>query len=237
MRTILVLAVGVGLWFLLAGLLKLLHFTTLSDRLRQRIRTILPVAMLLISLAYYFWALKELFGGESFYPYVAAGSLAIVILLLVWFVMRDLVAGMVFVTKHPGLLGRRIEAESVSGQVLRVGPTGLRVRTDGGRVLSVPYTRIAGRVVAQQARERSADQFRCTVPVAGSDDTDLLREKLTREILLSPWVNPHLPLSVRIVATGTDRSAETVFHSLNEHHASLVEDRLRKQSSQATHKR
>jgi small-conductance mechanosensitive channel len=230
MRIIMVLAAGVALSFLLSGLLKLSHLVTMSDGLRRRVQTFLPGTMLLVSLAYYFWALTELFGSQSFYPVVVAGSLAIFLLLLVWFVLRDLVAGVVFATKHPALQGRRIEAENVSGQVLKVGLTGLRVRTDGGQILSVPYTRIAGRVLAEQFREQSADQFRCAVPVTRGDDTEVLRERLTREILLSPWVNPHLPLSVRIATKGTDRSAEVLFHSLNEHHAALVEERLRKQS-------
>ncbi len=234
MKILLVLAAGIALWFLFYGLVRLVDLITMPENLRARIRMLLPGSIFVICLGYSLWALDELFGREPFYPALVVGFLTIVLLLLVWFVLRDLVAGMVFATKHPGVLGRRIEAEHVSGHVLKVGYTGLKVRTDSGQILSVPYTRIAGHVVAEQFREQSADQFRFTLQMGGEDDVEVLRERITKDTLLSPWVNHHLPLTVRILGTGTGRTAEVVFHCLNEHHAVLVEERLRQRNSALT---
>jgi len=230
MKFIMVLVAGTALLFLLFGLVKLLNVITMSEDLRKRIRRVVPGMILVICLAYLLWSLNELLGREPFYPVIVAVALAIVLLPLVWFVLRDLVAGVVFATKHPDVLGRRIETKNVSGHVLKVGYTGLRVRTDEGQILSVPYARIVGRVVAEQSVQRSVDHFRFTLPIAGEDDAELLRERITREILLTPWVNLRLPHSVRLVRAGSDRSVEVVFHCLNEQQAVLVEERLRKRT-------
>ncbi|MGB2958368.1 MAG: mechanosensitive ion channel domain-containing protein, partial [Bacteroidota bacterium] len=206
MKFIVVLVAGIALWLLLSGLVKLLNVITMSEDLRKRIRRVLPGMVLVLCLAYLLWSLNELLSREPFYPVIVAVSLSIVLLPFVWFLLRDLVAGVVFATKHPDVLGRRIEAKNVSGHVLKVGYTGLRVRADDGQILSVPYVRIVGQVVAEQSRQRSADQFRFTLPIPGEDDAEMLQERITREILLSPWVNLHLPHSVRIVRAGSDRS-------------------------------
>ncbi len=228
MKVISVLIAGGALVLAQIFMARITLLIPLSDTVRRKLERIRPGLLLLLWVLFSFWTLKTLFADAPFYRGLTGGLAGVLLLLFAWFILRDLVAGVIFSTKHPDALNRRIRAGTVTGRVLKAGFTGLQVAADGGEVLSVPYSNLVGEVAVENAQDHSLPRFQTTVSLEGiPGDVDSVRKEIQKEILLSPWVNHrHLP-SVRLLGGGDHRTAEVVFHCLNDHHAAMVEERLR----------
>ncbi len=228
MKVISVLIAGGALVLVQILIGRAAHLIPLSGTVRRKLARIRPGFFFLLWVLFGFWALQTLIADSPFYTVLAGGLVGVLVVLFAWFILRDLVAGVIFSTKHPDSLNRRIRAGGVTGRVLKAGLTGLQVAADGGEVLSVPYSNLVGEVAVENAQDQSLPRFRTTLSLAGiSGDVDSVRKDIQKEILLSPWVNHrHLP-SVRLLGGGDHRTAEVEFHCLNGHHAAMVDERLR----------
>ena len=228
MTILLVVVVALLLWGALIGLRRIPAMLSLSPALQAKIRSVLPAVSLTAWLLYIVWAVNTLIAVDEHATIVIVIALSMVVLLFGWFVLRDLVAGIVFVARHPSLRGVYIETAGQAGKVLRTGILGLQLRGDGGETVSLPYSALAGGVLVEHPPQRTAEEFRLRVAIPGEANGDETIELLRKRLLLSPWVNAAKPPTVQVSGSGQERVADIVYSSLNEEQALHVEESLRK---------
>jgi small-conductance mechanosensitive channel len=227
MTAALIVLVGLCLWLALAGIRRLPRLLSFSTELQARVRSAVPALSLSAWLLYGIWAIIVLAPADAPVHLLILGAVAILLLLFSWFVLRDLVAGIVFAARHPGLDGVQIQAGAVTGRVVHTGVLGIALRGEGGERISLPYSALAGATLVEQPPERSADEFRTRLAIPGDANGEEAGDDLRRRLLLLPWVNPVRPPTVQVSGSGRDRVAEVVYHCLSEEHALHVDEYLR----------
>lgn len=226
MNLIMIAAAGALLWGFLFVLQRIIDRGRLAPEFKTRLRKLFPGATFAAWVLFALWAMHNIFAGEQFYPLLVAGSVLLVLVLFGWFVLRDTVAGVVFASKNPNILNNRIKINEMKGKVVRLGTTTLRLQTDAGELLSIPYSKLAGEAIAEHAREDIADRFSVLLDVGEGSDPEEVRQVLARELVLLPWVNHRQSHGARIVQRDGGKRVEVSFHCLNREHAARIEERL-----------
>jgi len=224
---IFVAIVGVALWFLIFAIRKLVDSIDMSSAARTRIRVLLPSGVFVAWTLFGLWAIERLFAEKSFQPVLLGGVALALAALFVWFLLRDVVAGIIFRTKHPNVLNHHLSVGNMKGKVIGLRSTTLQIQTDSGEQLSFPYSKIAGESITEFARSKTLDRFHFALPVEGDEDPEVLNRELRKELLLIPWVNHHIPPTVRLSSSDGRRVANVSFHCLNDEHASTIQERMR----------
>lgn len=225
---IMVLLAGVLLWALLkAGrqiiLASIPHFPAL-----RRIIPLFPGISFIVWIVYAFWFAHVCFSGYEIYPILILALFILLAALFAWFVLRDIVAGVVFSTRNQFSLNHRISFGDTTGKIIGVGITRLVVRTDSGDTASIPYSRLSKEVVCERAEDTASDYYRILLKLEKTEPSDQLQSSITREVLCTPWASFGTTPIVRL--KGEDDSAydfEVLFKSLNSRHAARVERALR----------
>ena len=213
---------GALLWVLQVVMRRSVDVVSVTSAMRERFRKALPGTLAALWLGYVWLVFYVLVGTESYYPYLAGGLLVLLVGLVGWYVLRDIVAGVAFLTKHPGILKHRLSILGVHGKVVRLGPTSLSLRTDTGQILSIPYSRIAGESFTDHSQSTASDRFTLSLAVGDDSEPNELAHAIRTDLMLLPWTNAHFRPHVRIVRTDGKITAEITYHSLNEEHAARV---------------
>lgn len=137
-------------WVLKATRFGLKSFLSRYKRLNSMVNLIV-VVNLLVWLAYAFWVTDFLFGEKFFYPYLVAVMILIIAGFLSWFLIWDIFAGVVFRVNHNLKNGSNFSAGDLAGQIVSQELTYLKIKTEDGQLLRVPYSKINHTVIAQQA--------------------------------------------------------------------------------------
>ncbi len=142
----------VGGLVLVGVLLALSRLTTLVPMRRDRregVERAVPVVGLLLVLPYLLFALRALLHDTgqvqalTFLAFVALG------LLSAWFVVRDLVAGVVLKAGRICSLGDRLVVGELEGRVARMGVRTLTLETSQGEEALVPYSALSRSTVVR----------------------------------------------------------------------------------------
>ncbi len=225
---IMVLLTGILLWALLKTgrqiILALIpHFTSL-----KRIVRLLPGISFVVWIVYAFWLAHVYFSRYEAYPFLILSFFMLLAALFTWFVLRDVVAGLVFSTRSQFSLNNRISFGDITGKIIGMGITCVVVRTDNGDTASIPYSRLSSEVICERAEDTASDNYRILLKLGKTAPLDQLQASIIRDVLCIPWASFGTPPIVRL--KGEDDSAydfEVLFQSLNSQHAARVERALR----------
>lgn len=227
-KLIMVLLTGILLWALLkTGRQMILALIPRFPSLK-RIVPLLPGISFVVWTVYAFWLAHVYFSGYEVYPFLILSFFILLAALLAWFVLRDIIAGLVFSTRSQFSLNHRISFGDITGKIIGIGIARLVVRTDSGDTASIPYSRLSGEVVCERAEDTASDYYRILLKLGKTEPLDQLQASVTREVLCIPWASFGTTPIVRL--KGEDDSAfdfEVLFQSLNSQHAARVERALR----------
>lgn len=232
--TVLIIFVG-ALAILLA--FRGLHWL-LSPLLRRqlfwlRISYLLMGVELLAWTGWLFWVVRQLVHNPAVYAYFTVGIAFLLMGLLTWFLLRDVVAGIIFKLQHNLKLnqsvrvGRSDAPTNRTGRLLRLGITALVLESAGERV-KIPYTQLINEAVARSEMSEVIEPFDFMLRVPTSQSKSQWIDTLRKQVLLLPWA------SAKRVPLVRWQSEEEQFHtfslrvySLNARHALLIEGHLR----------
>jgi len=225
---IMILLTGFLLWALLkTGRQMVLALIPRFPSLK-RVVPLLSVISFVIWIIYAFWLAHVYFSGYSTYPFLILSFFILLAALLAWFVLRDIVAGLVFSIRRQFSLNHRISFGDITGKIISMGITRMVVRTDSGDAASIPYSRLSSEVVCERAEDTASDYYRINLKLEKTEPPDQLQSSITREVLCSPWASFGTAPIVRLKGEdGSGRDFEVLFQSLNSQHAARVERALR----------
>jgi len=114
---------------------------------RQAVNRFIPLFEAVIWFLFIYWSLSLIFLDRFYFNLILGFVLAGILFWVFWFAMRDWVAGIILKLQHSYRPGQWIELEGNSGKINRCGLLGLEIVNRKGRVISLPYGSIAGKIL------------------------------------------------------------------------------------------
>jgi hypothetical protein len=225
---ILILLMGVLLWALLKTGRQIILSSSSRFSSLERVVPLLPGISFIVWIVYAFWFAHACFSKYEIYPFLMLFLLILLAALIAWFVLRDIIAGLVFSTRNQFSLNHRVSFGDTTGKIIGIGMTRLVVRTDSGDKASIPYSCLSSEVVCERAEDTAPDFYRVLLKLNKAAPPDQLQAAITREVLCIPWASFGTPPIVRLKEESDSfYDFEVLFRSLNSRHAARVERKLR----------
>jgi small-conductance mechanosensitive channel len=228
MKIFLELFLGILLWMAMLIGNKMIHaMAHRSSRVRQ-IMPYLPGSAFAVWILYAFWLLQRWFAATSIYPMVLFLLIALLAILFVWFILRDIIAGIVVSGRRQLHINHRIRLNDMSGKIIERRMTHATIRTNDGDLARIPYSRMSGEVFPERSEETGSDYHSIHLSIPKTDTPEQLQAVLARNVLSIPWASAGTAPIVRLQEqTDSDCKFEILIRSLNSRHAARVEHILR----------
>ena len=197
--------------FILFRIVRLLSFRI---RALKRFYSLLVGLELAIWMIFLFWLIHYFFMNKSYYNELILVLVVTAVILLVWFYIKDVVAGFLFRIKHNPSLGQILKSDEVHGVIKRMGPSQVFVEHEGGEVMRIPYSILVGKSLILRSEDvRSASEVLLHLPVSVKGDQVELEKRVRLILLQSPWCVPTKPIKIKFLAG--DEGIEISLHLVN----------------------
>jgi small-conductance mechanosensitive channel len=134
-----------------------------------------------------FWSLGYLFREKFFYPYLIISLIIILVIFLSWYLLNDVLAGVVFRIKHNLKEGAVLNAGKFSGQVKSIHLTHVSMRKEDGNIIRVPYARIIQEVVSEELTALPGKEQLIRIQVTPALTKPEAAALIRATILNNPW--------------------------------------------------
>lgn len=198
-----------------------------------RISYLLMGVELLVWTGWLFWVVRQLVLNPAVYAYFTVGIAFLLMGLVTWFLLRDVVAGIIFKLQHNLKLNQSVRVggsdapTNRSGRLLRLGITALVLESAGERV-KIPYTQLINEAVARSEVSDVVEPFDFTLQVPTTQSKSQWIDTLGRQVLQLPWASAkRMPLVQWQAEEEQFHTFRLRVYSLNARHALLVESHLR----------
>ncbi|MEM9830380.1 MAG: hypothetical protein AAF944_07065 [Bacteroidota bacterium] len=196
-----------GLALLLFVLFRGIHYLLRPVARRQnrwlRLRNALYGLEFALWMVWLFQALNLVIGRSQLYPFVAVGLAFLLLIALSWFVLRDILAGIIFRLQHeprinqairiiPANNRRRGEDTSdgnshTTGRIIHLGITSLMLENEVGEQIKMPYSRVVNQSIARYEASEYIKSYEFSLQLPKSKPKDKWVNVLRQQILLLPW--------------------------------------------------
>lgn len=179
-------------------------------------------------LAYAFWVTYYLFREKFFYHYLFYALILIVAVLLGWFLLRDIFAGIVFKVKYNLKTGTHIRAGSYSGNIKSQHLTHLKIKTDDGQMIRIPFSRINHEVVTELSHPEALQEHKLRLRVDSSISKAQAENLIRTAVLNTAWSNPKEEPSIKFLQENEKGYViEVMFFSMSTRHVQYIEIALK----------
>jgi len=127
--------------------------------------------------------------------------------------LRDIASGLGLSLRRPFTIGDHVGTDDVSGQVIDLGLTRVRLRTPDGGVVDVPNRELASTRVRMSAGTRRALPISVDVAVPAGRDLAEVTGALSDQVYLSAYVDAAAPVIVELLDQSRARVRATPVHA------------------------
>ncbi len=187
MKVLIIIAIIIGTVLLVRFTEMLLRFFIGS---RQKLKFILkyfPVIELSATLLIVFWSTDYLFSEKTYYQTIILSLVVSFIALISWFIARDLIAGIVFRTQNNLRRGASLQLGKIEGKMFGMRATHIVIETDEGKMVKIPYSRIANEIVSEQPEEGVHEDSKLTLKIDKTKSWKDTETHLRNILLNAPW--------------------------------------------------
>ena len=149
----------------------------------------LPIAELLAWIVYLLWATQYLYSRGLLISIIPLIIFIIIILYLAWYALKDIITGIIFKSSKTHHLNDHINIANISGKITQLGLRHMDIEDQGGRIVSIPYSRVVGSIIFKSYPSQSmlSHNFQLRIPVRQNTDVFQIMESLRTTILILPW--------------------------------------------------
>ncbi|TVR41710.1 MAG: hypothetical protein EA394_05395 [Bacteroidia bacterium] len=222
--------------FILAGFLLFFMFQLLG-RARQTFAqkklwhrsagSLLPLAELILWVAYAFWGIHLLFGNHIYFDLVVGIMVVLVIVAIAWFVFRDLFAGVLLKAEKALEPGQTIKTPFAEGKIKHLGSRSIELINDSGELVKIPYSRLSNELFILPPDNEDSLPHHLEIILQNNQNPDELRKRIRENLIAMPWVL--LPVPDITVIKGKDGvlKLHVMFYTHIRSHAAIVEEKLK----------
>ena len=193
------IALGVGIFLLFRFLKKLIYYWIPSRQNRHlKFERLLPVIEGIVWFAWVMWGAQDVFSNKRLYTLIILAIIAIIIVSMSWFAIRDFIAGVVLKLEGAFNIGERIKVRDVEGRVKELGYFSVKLENFQGEVITMPYSSVSG---VKRTLSKSGDKVKnhtFTLQLSKKYAVTETIEQAKSVILNTPWASitqkPHIKL-------------------------------------------
>ena len=152
-----------------------------------------------VAWSFIFWeSISLLFSGKSYYSFLN-GSLSIIfILLIVWFYIKDIIAGFIFRIRHNPMKGQVLRCAAIDGTIRSIGLSQLIIETSEGQKNRVPYSNLVTRIISIQSKRMIArGEISLLFDIHNIKDFNLFEGMVRETLAQSFWCIASKPISIQ----------------------------------------
>ncbi|HEY5691580.1 MAG TPA: hypothetical protein VIS49_09000 [Cyclobacteriaceae bacterium] len=216
-------AVTAAILFILFRVIRLLSF-----RIRglKRFYALLVALELSVWMIFLFWLIQYFFWEKSYYNELILVLVVAAVILLVWFYIKDVVAGFLFRIAHNPSVGQLLYSDEADGIIKKMDASHMSVEHEGGEVIRVPYSRLLGKSLSlKTADARSASEVVFRIENLSTQDHHQLENEIRLVLLQSPWCVPNKPIRIHFLPH-PDKGIEVALHLLDKSFTEAAKHKL-----------
>lgn len=173
-----------------------------------------------------FWAADVHFRGSVIFTFLLASLALLLILLLGWFVLRDIIAGIVLRSVQTPQKGMVLRSDAIEGTIASLGILSLKVRNREGELVSVPYSRLAGQNITRPAERGRGQSQVIKLRVPQRYGAQKIQQILRKRMLSLPWVIAGGELKISLIPHQEHYVVEVSFQTVQEEMLAKTEELL-----------
>ncbi len=134
-----------------------------------------------------FWSISYLFGKGNYYSLVINCLIVIISVLISWFFLKDLVAGIIFRGQNRYTPGDYVQFGELEGKVESFSLTHISVNTKDGKLLKLPYSRLNNQVISQKSDLKSFQKYTFVLTTNKKEERKMTESSILTFLMVSPW--------------------------------------------------
>jgi small-conductance mechanosensitive channel len=148
---------------------------------------------------------------------------------LLWFWVKDFVAGALFKMNKDFRENDIIQVDNFEGTIIEMSQRKLKIESDSGEIIYIPYTQLQKMAIIKVHPGEMVLSHAFTIRTAKSDSQDLLQEKIRFEALSLPWSSIKRPPQIEIIHEDKESCVfEVNVYSLEKQYFFKIEQEIRK---------
>ncbi len=205
---------------------RVLRYVSYRIALVRKLYPILVSVELGLWIAFLFYLVTHFLGDKGYYNELVLLLVVIAAILLVWFYLKDVVAGFLFRIKHNPVTGQIIKSPEATGVIKMMTPSQMMVEEEGRNIVRVPYARVLGKSLSIEHKDiYSASEVKVHLGVESTVDFTNLENKIRIALLQSPWCVANKPIRIKPLTAPT-AGVEITLHLVDKSFLAAVKERL-----------
>ncbi|MBK5277597.1 MAG: hypothetical protein JJE09_01920 [Bacteroidia bacterium] len=207
-------------------LFRIVKLFSLRSKATQKYIPLVSALELTIWTSLVFWAINIFFSDISYYSFLVIILVTVFTLLLVWFYVKDIVAGSLFRVRHNPMKDQILHSAEIHGAIRKIGLSQLTVELTDGQLYRVPYSSLVSQKLSLQSPDSIAPgEIVIKVPIHTTIDPGYFTQRVRETLALSSWCVASKPISIQ-----PDLSDEGIlrisFFILDSSYQSLAKNKL-----------
>lgn len=232
MKLLYTVILAIALMVLLRGANYFLTLATRKKKIREYTLRVFPWIEVALWASYVFWVIHYWFYDSASYA-VLSSTVAIVFILLVsWYVLRDILAGAVLRSDHSLETGLQIKTDILSGTISYLGFLSMEITTPEGERITVPYSRFNGQSITKKAAKGQGRNQSFKIVIPQHHGALNIEKRLKQKILELPWVIAEGEIKINMKTQEENYVTEISFYSIKEEMLNQTEEIIRKYVSE-----
>ncbi len=193
----------------------------------RKLLNLIPLVGLIIWLIILFWAVNYLFQDKSYYLVIIVSIIVILSLTIGWFLLKDIIAGIIFRIQNNYSQGEFVQFGKLSGRLNEMHLTHISIHTKDGKSIKIPYSRLSNEIISLRLETKSFESDRFIINV-----NKKYPKKETEDIIFallnnSPWRVGNAVPQVKFLNEDTDGfSFEILVQVRNQKHLNNIKESL-----------
>jgi hypothetical protein len=199
-----------------------------SHRIRglKRFYPVLVALELTFWMSFLFWIIQYFLSDKAYYNELILVLVITLVILLVWFYIKDVVAGFLFRIKHNPGNGQFIYLDDIYGVIKKMAPSQIYIEREGGEVIRMSYSMLMGKSLSlKSADSRSASEVIIRLAAAINKNHLELEKQIKVSLLQSPWCVPGKPIKI-IFLNAPEEGVEIALHLLDKSYAEAAKSKV-----------
>lgn len=220
---------AIALYVFLRSVRIIFNILPVQSVIKKILLKFFPVIEMLSWIAYAFWAADQLFYNQVLLTIIKAGIIIILLSVFGWYLLRDLIAGIILKIENTIKPGQNISFSSLSGKINKIGYRTLEITNDNGETVEIPFSNIVRQnvVILLNKEKRAGHTIRLKVSTVNQPEK--IKEVLEKHLLEMPWIISNDDIDINIIREDKDNfNAEIKFKILSSDMVFKTEELLNK---------
>lgn len=178
-------------------------------------------------LAFFSWYTLKFYGQYNIYTLVVLGIIIIIIFWISRFLMKELIAGVVFRVADRFREGDNLQTEQYTGTIKKLHFDCIEMEASDGQIIFIPYSKITGEISIKNESTGQTTAYTFKVETSDISDPDTFSNKIISLILSLPWSSVNNQPKITLIEQESDRyTFEVTCYPIDKSYAKKIEQKV-----------